>query len=44
MDDDELDEAIKSCQAWAERLPVLFPVKNLKAVEHIITDWRGSAC
>ena len=37
MDDDELDEAIKSCQAWAERLPVLFPDKNLTRKGHSLS-------
>ena len=37
MGDDELDEAIKSCQAWAERLPILFPDKNLTRKGHSLS-------
>ena len=37
MGDDELDEAIKSCQAWAERLLVLFPDKNLTRKGHSLS-------
>ena len=36
-DDEELDEAITWCEAWAKQLPVLFPDRNLTRKGHALS-------